>query len=52
MSAVCRSLSDPDPAHVSISYVEGQNPTTRMNLQRFTRRTNTFSRKIENHARR
>ena len=40
---------DPDPKHISTSYVERQNLTMRMHMHRLIRLTNGFSKHFESH---
>jgi IS1 family transposase len=43
-------IGNPDYRHISTSYVERQNWTVRTNMRRYTRLSNGFSRKLDNHA--
>jgi IS1 family transposase len=43
-------IGNPDAKHISTSYAERSNLTMRMHMRRFTRLTNAFSKKVDNHA--
>jgi hypothetical protein len=42
-------MGNPDPKHISTSYVERQNLSIRMSMRRFTRLTNAFRKKLASH---
>ena len=51
LSSDARTVTgNPDPTHISTSYIERQNYTLRMSVKRFTRMSSAFSKRVQSHA--